>query len=209
MPKKKRGEIFSIKQAYKDSFAFIKDSRNFIYSTILIFFIFCTIAFFFEELVNSFFRLAFGFDLRNFILRTIRVLIEQTKDLSYFGLMKFIFINNLQSSFYGLVFGIFFSIFPIISIMFNGYLLGFVGLMSIKAEGILILWKILPHGIFELPAIFISLGLGIRLGAYLFKKDKVPFRQIFISSIKTFVLVVIPLLIIAAVIETSLLFLTG
>ena len=34
------------------------------------------------------------------------------------------------------------------------------------------LFRLLPHGIFELPAIFISLGLGLRFGMFIFQKEK-------------------------------------
>ena len=60
----------------------------------------------------------------------------------------------------------------IILIVFNGYVLGFVAELAVKSPknplGILILWKLVPHGIFELPAILISIGLGIKLGLYPF-----------------------------------------
>ncbi len=203
----KKKENYSIKKAYYESFLFIKDSKNFIYSTILLFFIFFAIGFFFEDLVVSLFKNLFNVDIRLLITNMLQQLIEQTRGLSYFGLMKFIFFNNVLSSFYGVIFGIFFGVFPIIGAIFNGYVLGFVGLMSVKAEGLLILWKIFPHGIFELPAIFISLGLGIRLGMHIFIKEKVSFKALLINSIKVFLTIVVPLLVIAAFIEASLIFL--
>lgn len=207
MAKKKKRCGF--RTLYSESFSFIKDSKDFIYSAILLFFIFFSIGFFFEDLIVSLLKNLFNMDIRVLITNMIQQLIEQTRGLSYFGLMKFIFLNNAQSSLYGVIFGIFFSIFPLIAIIFNGYLLGFVGLMSVKAEGLLILWKIFPHGIFELPAIFISTGLGIRLGMYFLMKEKIHFKILFINSLKVFILIIVPLLVIAAFIETSLIFLGG
>ncbi|MEI6731787.1 MAG: stage II sporulation protein M, partial [archaeon] len=69
-------------------------------------------------------------------------------------------------------------------------------------------WKIVPHGIFELPAIFVSLGLGIKLGAFVFGPErKKEFVRRALASLKVFVYVVLPLLIIAAIIEGMLIFL--
>ena len=90
----------------------------------------------------------------------------------------------------------------------NGYILGFVMLKSVQANGALVLWKLLPHGIFELPALFISLGLGVKLGAFIFKKNKIKTLKIYLfESARVFVFVILPLLFIAAIIEGSLIFL--
>jgi len=42
--------------------------------------------------------------------------------------------------------------------------------LSVGIEGYGILWRLVPHGIFELPAVFISLGLGIKLGTFIFRE---------------------------------------
>jgi len=61
-----------------------------------------------------------------------------------------------------------------------------------------------------LPALFISLGLGLRIGTFIFEKDKIKTLKIYlIKSIKVFFFVIIPLLVIAAVIEGSLISLMG
>ena len=53
------------------------------------------------------------------------------------------------------------SIFGVVSIAFNGYVIGFILEKSVLIDGLGVLWKLVPHGIFELPAIFISFGLVI------------------------------------------------
>ena len=145
------------------------------------------------------------------IFKFIRELLDKTQKMSMAELIRFIFLNNLQSSFFSMTLGVFLGIFPIIAIILNGYMLGFVASFSVKSQGVFILWKILPHGIFELPAIFISTGLGLRLGISVFKKKKEKkleqLKKNFWRSFKVFLLVVIPLLIIAAIIEGSLIFL--
>jgi len=42
----------------------------------------------------------------------------------------------------------------------------------VQTDGFLSLWRLLPHGIFELPAVFISLGMGLKIGMFIFQKKK-------------------------------------
>ena len=189
---------FNLKEEYRKSWNFIKESKNFIYTIIAIFFISSLLGFFInlpETITEQIFKL-------------IQELVEKTQGLSELGLMNFIFLNNAQSSFTGIVFGIFFGIFPIIATIANGFILGFVASLSVDSRGFLILWRILPHGIFELPAIFISFGLGLKIGSFAFRKEKFKsFKNYLYNSLKVFLLIIIPLLIIASIIE-SILFLS-
>lgn len=182
---------------YSKSWKFLKESKNFVYFIVLLFFVFTLIGFF----------LPIPESLSEEILKFIEELIEKTGGMSQSQLVGFIFLNNLQSSFFGMAFGVVFGIFPIISSVANGYLVGFVSSLSVDSEGILSLWRLLPHGIFELPAVFISLGMGLKIGSFLFQKKKLHSLKIYLSeSLRVFIFIVFPLLIIAAVIEGSLIF---
>ena len=149
---KKRKRTFDLKEEYRKGWEFVKDSRNFIYIIIAVFFLFAIIGFVApvpEEIKIQ-------------LLEFINKLISQTENLSLPELIGFIFLNNLYASFVGLSLGILFGIFPVIFAIYNGYILGFVAAFSVEAsESFLVLFRLLPHGIFELPAVFISLGLGI------------------------------------------------
>ena len=103
-----------------------------------------------------------------------------------------------------------FGIFPFFIAIYNGYVLGYVLKLVVGKIGFLEIWKLFPHGIFELPAVFISLGLGIKLGASLFAKnsDKEFLRRLK-NSARVFFFIVLPLLVIAAVIEGSLIKILG
>jgi len=174
------------------SWNYIKSSKNFIYAVIGIFFAFALFAFFVPATA----------ELEEAIMKMLKELIEKTQGLNQWQMTKFIFFNNLQSSFIGLIFGIIFGIFPVLSAVVNGYVLGFVASKSVGVEGISILWRLLPHGIFELPAVFISLGMGLKFGTFLFKKKKIKsLKEFFWNSMRVFIFIVIPLLIIAAIIE--------
>lgn len=206
MAKKNTG--FRLKEEYEKCFLFIKDSRNFIYIAILLFLIFSVVAFFFKDLINSFFASVFKINLNENIFNFIEDLVKRTEGMDMKQLIGFIFTNNIQSSFLGMMLGIAFGIFPLIAVVTNGYLLGFVANISVKTDGLLVLWKILPHGIFELPAVLISLGLGFRLGSVLFRKNT-SFSSDFFNSLRVFLLIILPLLIIAALIEGTLMILMG
>jgi len=192
--KKKKGKI-NILNEYKKSFEYIRESKKFIYLVIGIFFFFVLFGYFIP--VPEF--------LYQTIVNFINEIAQQTQNLSQMDLIQFIIFNNVKSTFFGILYGIIFGIFPVISIIANGYLLGFVALLSVKSGGILTLWKIFPHGIFELPAVFISLGIGIKMGTFIFQKKKLKsFTDYFVKSLKVFLLIVIPLLIIAGIIEGTL-----
>ena len=188
----------NLKQEYAKSWKYLKESQKFIWFIVVFFLIMVLIGFFVQpsEILSE------------KILELIKELLEKTQNMSKGELIGFIFLNNLQSSFIGMVSGFLFGIFPLISTIANGYLLGFVSRLSVDAEGLLSLWRILPHGIFELPAVFISLGLGLKFGTFLFQKNKSEsFKDFLWNSIRVFLTIVIPLLIIAGIIEGSLIFL--
>jgi len=196
--KKKASKKGFFKENYGESFNYIKVSRNFIYSIIVLFLLFSLIGFFVPVPPL----------LEQKILEFIEELLRKTQDMSQAELIRFILLNNIQSSFTGMTFGVIFGVFPVLATLANGYLLGFVAAKTVESQGIFILWRILPHGIFELPALFISLGLGLKLGTFVFKKNKLEtLSDYIVKSIKVFFFIVIPLLITAAVIEGSLIFL--
>lgn len=191
----KKKENFNLKKEYKKGFEYLKESRKFIYIIIGIFFLFVLLAYFIPT--PKF--------LSDEIIKFLKEILSQTNGMSQFELIKFIIFNNVQSSFFGMLFGVLLGIFPILTAIVNGYLLGFVSLMSVNNGGILTLWRIFPHGIFELPAVFISLGLGLKLGLFIFKKNKKEsFKNDLINSLRIFLLIVLPLLIIAGIIEGTL-----
>lgn len=191
-------EIDFFKKYYGIAWDYLKESRKFIFFIVALFFFFALIGFFIPATQS----------ISNQITFFIDELLAQTDGLSQSDLIQFIFLNNFQSSLVSMLLGSFLGIFPIITIILNGYLLGFVSEMSVDRSSVFILWKLLPHGIFELPAVFISTGLGLKLGTFIFSKNKFEtFKKYLWSSLIVFLFVIVPLLIIAAIIEGSLIFL--
>jgi len=198
--KKKNKRGFDFKKEYKLSWDFLKESKNYIYSVIAIFFGFALIGYF-MPVSDSF---------RDYVLKFLQELLMQTEGLSQFEMINFIFWNNIQSGFMGMIFGFALGVFPVLATLANGYFLGFVASLVVGESGLSILWKLVPHGIFELPAIFISYGMGMKFGSFAFEKKKLEkFKEYFWNSLRVFILVVLPLLVIAAVIEGSLISLLG
>ena len=136
------------------------------------------------------------------ILLMIEDLIAQVGGKGALELTGFIFLNNMKVALLSIVAGIFVGIFPLISIIFNGYLIGFVSNEAVKTEGVLVLWRLLPHGIFELPAIIFSIAIGLKIGRNVFlKNNKEKLKRDYTEGLRFYFFVVFPLLLIAAIIE--------
>lgn len=131
----------------------------------------------------------------------LKELIDRTAGLNTWELILFILQNNLQTAFMAFVLGIFFGLFTILYASLNGLVLGYVFAKVIGEVGVLSLWRILPHGIFELPAVFIALGLGLYLGSFVFSSHNGELKKRFLEGVNVFLFIVVPLLILAAVIE--------
>jgi len=102
--------------------------------------------------------------------------------------------------------------YPVVALISNGGILGLTlgafEIMDPKSSAIKsIFTDMLPHGIFEIPAIILACVFGARHGksAYraLFKKQQdVPYKVVFKQTIRSFFYVLLPLLIVAALVET-------
>jgi stage II sporulation protein M len=100
------------------------------------------------------------------------------------------------------------TIFLSVGIVFiNGFVIGLVMRLSqtrgLRAVNIAL--GILPHGIFEVPALLISSAVGLRLGLSLIRPGPGGRRKSFVESLREavfmYVVVVLPLLVIASVVE--------
>lgn len=183
------------KKSYKEVWGYLKECKNYILFAIWLFVLFILIGFFVPA----------PEEISKLIQEFINDLLEETTGLNLWQMIWFIFKNNFISSSIGLLFGVILGIFPMLSAVANGYILGFVSKFVVDEVGYLSLWRMLPHGIFELPAVMISLGLGIKFGMFVFsKKPGKEFARRCALSLKTFLFIILPLLIIAAIIEGTL-----
>lgn len=171
---------------------YLKNSLPAIFAVFFLFLASALIAFFFPERFSFF----------NSLLSELSSSLDGK---GFFEILLFIFRNNFLSALFGLILGVLFGFVPLINSLVNGALVGYVLALTVKIDGLSVMWRLLPHGIFELPAVFISLGLGLRMAFVLLSKHPVElFKQRFFVSIKLFFMAVVPLLILAACIETAL-----
>jgi len=117
-----------------------------------------------------------------------------------------IFLNNTIKALLVTVGGAALGILPVIFIFANGAAVGFVLYGSIQSQGLLtVLLAILPHGIFELPAVLLAASMGLLLGNYSIKKlfgsGETAIGGELALALKFFVRIVVPLLFIAALVE--------
>lgn len=119
----------------------------------------------------------------------------------------FIFLKNVLAIMMSFIFSPLLCLLPVIALVVNGALISIVSEIVIQQESVgFLLAGILPHGIFELPALIIgeaaSLSFGTMLILAVFKKDmreRIPAN--FAQNIKLLILAFL-LLVPAAIIET-------
>jgi stage II sporulation protein M len=181
----------------KEQVSFILESKKFILFSVVLF-LFCFVL---GLLIFP------SPEILQVIKNLVEELLKQTEGMSFFQLFWFIFSNNLKVSFISMIFGIFFCIVPFLILVSNGYFVGFISSQVVSQEGIFSLWRLIPHGIFELTGVFISVGLGFRLGLFLFEKREKKFSSILSKSFISFLVIVLPLLVVAALIESALIIL--
>lgn len=128
------------------------------------------------------------------------------KTLSPLSIMLVIFLNNAVKSLFSIVLGAGFGLIPILFIAGNGLILGLIAAQVSKEQGIVfVLAALLPHGIIEVPMVLISAGLGLRLGFFMYlslRGQKKDMKYELVESLSTYVRIIMPLLFIAAVVET-------
>jgi uncharacterized membrane protein SpoIIM required for sporulation len=113
--------------------------------------------------------------------------------------------NNMSVSFLAFVMGISAGIGTLYLLFFNGLMLGVVGVACGMARMSLQLWSfVAPHGVLELPAIFIAGGAGLRIAQGLLFPGVLPRKESLRRAGKQsvgLVTGVVPILAIAGLIE--------
>ena len=117
-----------------------------------------------------------------------------------------LFTNNLRAMLLGVLYGFIpFLSLPALALGVNAAILGMLASL-IDGQWLLLAAGILPHGIFELPALFLSLAAGLclckNINVYIRKNEKGVMKPLLLNILRVVVLLVLPLLVIAAVMET-------
>lgn len=131
--------------------------------------------------------------------------LEFLSDAGPFEIFWIIFFNNAIKSFFALAGGILFGIIPVAFILINGYAVGLIGAVAIAERGVAdVLALTLPHGMFEIPAVLLAASYGVMLGEKFYGRIRrgEPFRGSFSAATAVFFKVIVPILVLAALIET-------
>lgn len=187
------------------------DNKKFFLAACLLFFGGALVGYFQAPIVEAFVGNLMG---------QLKELAEKIKENGGGPLAMFwmIFSNNVLSALMMMALGTFLAIIPTIGLLANGVLLGFI-ISKYTAIGVspwlIFSAGILPHGIFELPAILFAAGFGLRLGmlslrsvVVLIQPHKLErWKNDWYDTLKQFpvaVLTVIVLLFVAAIVESTI-----
>ena len=192
-----------IKEQYKKTFHFIgKDMRWIVLGTVVIFIalIVLTDLFFMKHT-----------DMMTQLLQEFQ---ETLKDIAPDGTISapLLFLNNLKACLIAMATGLIpFLFIPVLVLGVNAAVMGAVASMYRMAGMSVVsmyLFGILPHGIFELPAILLSISMGLYLCYCLVKRicegryNRGIVKKALGNMLRTLLTLIIPLLAVAAVIET-------
>lgn len=133
----------------------------------------------------------------NEALATFTDVVRELMGKSTPDLILSIFMRNAVAAGIAIALGAFFGIVPVAAISFNGILLGAL-LRLMPAES----WRLLPHGVFELPAMFIAWGLGMWVGLWVMEPPRWQrLKERLAASFRVYLMLILPLLVLASVIE--------
>lgn len=147
--------------------------------------------------------------IRGGLTEAFRLATEIYRNQTGGNVFLFILLNNLIATILMLLLGVAFGIISVFATGFNGFLLGVLcrEASRIAGSGQAAL-SILPHGIFEVPALLLAAAYGLWLGVAVLqrargRKDRDIGGQLK-HALRKYATVVVPLLVIAAAIETAL-----
>jgi stage II sporulation protein M len=169
-------------------------------------YLFVIVSVFFGSLLTGYASAASFPDMADTLMKSFSSRFEPLLSMGPLYRMLAIFLNNAFVSLVSLVLGIAIGIFPVLFIASNGYLVGVISYIVGQEKGYLfILMALLPHGIVELPMVFLSASIGLRLGYHVFLNligRSTELKKELKQGLKFYFRWIMPLLFIAAIIET-------
>ena len=166
---------------YRQIWSVLKEARNYIFAAVLIFIAANLAAILIPSLGKS-------------VISTLLDYFKTFEHKNDLALLIAIFLKNAFSALFAILFGFLLGIVPVFGAVFNGIALGAV--LNLNPLNFL---AIIPHGVFELPAIFIAWGLGIWCAGGLSQAPPVGLR--IKRSLNIYLSVIMPLFVIAAIVE--------
>lgn len=138
--------------------------------------------------------------------------LQMMQEMGVFGRTWLILWNNFKVVIFSMVLGIFFGIPSLAIVYLNGLLIGIVGGIS-EEQGVSMLQfclGIIPHGIFEIPAFLLAAAIGVRIGFMVLpvlhprRMTLIELFEPVLNLVSIGLRIIIPLLLVAAVIEVTL-----
>ncbi|MCX8204220.1 MAG: stage II sporulation protein M [Candidatus Nezhaarchaeota archaeon] len=123
-------------------------------------------------------------------------------------LLGFILLNNSLKCLAAILLGPIFGLFPLLLGTVNGFILGILLVLTVEVhEPLFFLAAVTPHGMFEIPAVLLSVAIGLKEGWMLIKKiggEGVNLKMEIKRGVRLYFKAILPLITFAAFIEVSL-----
>ena len=140
-------------------------------------------------------------------IAALKELTDLVTSLPQSSVLAVIFIKNVSVLLISFALSPIFCLVPVMALTFNGWILGLVSTTVIQEKSLgYLLAGLLPHGIFEVPALIIGEAVALSFGTAvmldLFKKER---KNLLLSNLRRklrYLLVALALLLPAAIIET-------
>ena len=160
--------------------------------------------------------LGFGVSLFNksipeFVVNYFSQMIQNSNIITDDGAIRFgaLLGNNLRAAVFSVLYGFIpFLYLTALAVGMNALILGVLAAYYVSNGTSLLIYfaGILPHGVFELSALLITFALGLllcrRITQYIRKNTKGMMKPLLCNIARSFVMHVVPLLVVAAVVET-------
>jgi len=138
----------------------------------------------------------------SFFKEPVNQLIEGFKDRNTVTFISKLMMRNLIAAYLTTCLISLWGLIPAVATTVNGLLLGWIIANASGMSPSMLLVLLIPHGILELPAAFIGWGVGIWKGfGYRFTSQTTNYQGRFIKANIVYFTVILPLLLIAAIIE--------
>ena len=148
-----------------------------------------------------------GEDIAHIITQDLAEMLPEIEDSDITSLFSLILFNNLFVNLLWMVLGLFGAFPSVYFSSFNGFILGaFAYTFALETSNTLVVVGLLPHGIIEIPTMILSSSMGMGLGYTVINRlrGKGSIRKELNHAIKLYIRRIIPLVILAAIIEVTI-----
>jgi stage II sporulation protein M len=166
-------------------------------------FVLCLFGFGFSMFAGYYLGESISFDLFESIM-------EGFPDVADFDFLQILFTlvyHNVTASLLWMVLGVLGGLPSLFFAVFNGFVAGYISYVAALSIGVGgVVATLLPHGVFELPAVLLSSAAGLGLGYALINRlrGRGSLRAEFVKALRLFITKVFPLFVIAGTIESIL-----